>query len=44
METNKKVEKEKLSFLNKILNKVEVIGDCELFSVNFILLWLELLN
>ena len=27
METNKKVEKEKLSLLNKMLNKVEVVGN-----------------
>ena len=27
MEANKKVEKEKLSLLNKILNKIEVVGN-----------------
>ena len=27
METNKKFEKEKLSLLNKMLNKVEVVGN-----------------
>lgn len=39
MEMNKKIEKEKLSLLNKMLNKVEVVGNKMLdFIIIFVIL------